>query len=173
MSAQARSERERLRLFAAGLFDQGVDSGVIAGRLGVTRKSVNAWRRAWQVGGVEALVSKGPGGARCRLDGGQLAVLEDVLAAGPAASGWVEDQRWTLARVARVIADRFGVGYTLRGVSFLLHRLGYSPQVPQHVSARRDDEAIATWVRQEWPRLKGSRPTAGRGSASLTRPARL
>ncbi|MEV4122553.1 winged helix-turn-helix domain-containing protein [Micromonospora sp. NPDC049645] len=32
--------------------------------------------------------------------------------------------------VAEVIARRFGVSYTLRGVSYLLHRIGYSQQVP-------------------------------------------
>ncbi|MET8350794.1 MULTISPECIES: winged helix-turn-helix domain-containing protein [unclassified Micromonospora] len=30
------------------------------------------------------------------------------------------DARWTLARVARLIERRFGVAYTLRGVSYLL-----------------------------------------------------
>ena len=33
--------------------------------------------------------------------------------------------------------------YTLRGTSFLLHRLGFSPQVPVHRAAERDEDAIA------------------------------
>jgi transposase len=43
-----------------------------------------------------------------------------------------QDQRWTLARVAALIARLFGVGYTLRGASYLLHRLGFTPEVPAH-----------------------------------------
>ena len=37
----------------------------------------------------------------------------------------------------------FGVSYTLRGVSFLLHRLGFSPQVPAHRAFERDEDAVA------------------------------
>lgn len=58
--------------------------------------SANRWRRALASGGRQALVSKGPGGARCKLDAGQLRALKAVLEAGPAACGW-SDQCWTLA----------------------------------------------------------------------------
>ena len=61
--------------------------------------SANRWRRALASGGRQALVSKGPGGARCKLDAGQLRALEAVLEAGPAVCGW-SDQCWTLARIA-------------------------------------------------------------------------
>ncbi|MFB9907852.1 hypothetical protein [Allokutzneria oryzae] len=49
---------------------------------------------------MDALASKGPGGARCEPTADQLRVLEQELAARPAAHGWDEDQRWTLARIA-------------------------------------------------------------------------
>ena len=52
---------------------------------------------AWQAGGAPGLASKGQA-ARCRLDRDQLAELDRVPDAGPAAAGW-EDQRWTLVRV--------------------------------------------------------------------------
>ena len=153
------------------MFAAGVSSGEIAGRLRVTRKSVNAWRRAWTAGGTAALASRGPGGAECRLDEGQLKVLETELDAGPAAHGWVEDQRWTLARVAELIWEFFGVRYTLRGTSYLLHRIGYSPQVPVHRAAERDEEQVATWVKETWPQVKKRRRAWARGSASLMSPA--
>jgi transposase len=59
-----------------------------------------------------------------------------VLEAGPAASGWDEDQCWTLARITEVIAARFKVGYTLAGVDLLLRRIGWSVQVPAARSLR-------------------------------------
>jgi transposase len=62
------------------------------------------------------------------------------LDAGPAAYGWVEDQCWTLARIAVVIADRFGVDYTLGGLDYLLHRIGWSVQVPARRAAERDED---------------------------------
>ena len=79
----------------------------------------------------------GAGGNPCRLDETQIAQLRAALEAGPAAYGWKQDQRWTLARVAALIERLSGVSYTLRGVSFLLHRLGFSPQVPAHRAFER------------------------------------
>jgi transposase len=80
--------------------------------------------------------------------------LEQELDRGPAAHGFTEDQRWTLARVTALIAELFGVRYTPRGVAYLLRRMGWSPQVPAHRAAERDEEEIATWVKEVWPDLK-------------------
>lgn len=43
----------------------------------------------------------------CRLNPGQLERLRAALEGGPAAWGWVQDQRWTLARVTTLIALLF------------------------------------------------------------------
>jgi hypothetical protein len=55
--------------------------------------SANRWRRALAAGGKQALASKGASGARCKLTPGQLAELEAVLEAGPAAWGWTDSSR--------------------------------------------------------------------------------
>jgi transposase len=122
----------------------------IAGLLRVSAKSVYQWRRAWRAGGDDALALKGPGGSACKLGEDQLARLSAALDAGPAACGWDRDQRWTLARVAALIARLSGVPYTLWGVSYLLHRLGFTPQVAAHRAAERDEDAIAAWRSQEY-----------------------
>jgi putative transposase len=171
LTAAARTKREQVRLEAAGMFARGVVPSEVAKRLRVSQKSAYAWRRAWQSGGAEALASKGPGGDPCRLDAGQLARLEEELERGPAAHGWVEDQRWTLGRIAQVVHRLFGVSYTLKGVSLLLHRIGFSPQVPVHRAAERDEEAIATWRKETWPTVGRPRGTRARGSSSRTSPA--
>jgi transposase len=155
LSAEGRACRESVRLRAARLFEQDVTARQIARSLRVSTKSVYQWRRAWRAGGEAALASKGPGGSGCKLDGDQLARLGVALDAGPAACGWNQDQRWTLARVAALIARLFGVSYTLRGVSYLLHRLGFTPQVPAHRAAERDEDAIAAWRSQTWAKVRG------------------
>ncbi|OKI28671.1 transposase [Saccharothrix sp. CB00851] len=96
-------------------------------------------------------MSKGPSVADCRLSPKQVDRLAAALEEGPAAHGYTEDQRWTLARVADLIGRLFRVRYTLRGVSYLLHRMGFSPQVPAHRAIERDEEAIVTWRRETWP----------------------
>ena len=82
-------------------------------------------RRRWRAGGEAALASKGAGGAVCRLSLAQLARLRAELDKGPAVHGWREDQRWTLERVTTLIGRLFHVRYTMRGTSYLLHRIGF------------------------------------------------
>lgn len=130
LTAEGKALRARVRLQAAQMFAQGTDPPQIAGLLQVSTKSVYAWRRAWRAGGEAALASKGPGGNPCKLDEDQLAELRAALDAGPAAYGWPEDQRWTLARTADLISRLFHVSYTLRGVSYLLHRTGFPRRAP-------------------------------------------
>ena len=108
-----------------------------------------------------ALASLRPGRAgiagrpaeRCAacLSPAQLARLRAELDKGPAAWGWREDQRWTLVRVTTLIGRLFHVRYTLRGTSYLLHRIGFTPQVPVH----RDEKAIAAWQDVTWVKLRG------------------
>lgn len=153
------------------MFEHGLLPPEVARRLRVTRASSCAWHRAWQQGGKQALASKGPGGSQCRLTDEQILILQAELGRGPAAHGW-DDQRWTLARIATVIHEVFRTGYTLRGVSYLLHRIGWSPQIPVHRAAERDEQAVTTWVKETWPYIKGRPPNAARGSASSTSRAR-
>jgi transposase len=156
LTAAGRVRRESVRLQAAGMFEQDVSPVQVAHRLRVSTKSAYQWRRRWRAGGDAALASKGAGGAVCRLSAGQVARLQAALEGGPAAWGWDEDQRWTLARVATLIGRLFHVRYTLRGTSYLLHRrLGYTPQVPIHRAAERDEQAIAAWKATTWVKLRG------------------
>jgi transposase len=85
----------------------------------------------------------------------QLCRLAAALEGGPAAWGWDQDQRWTLARVTTLIGRLFHVRYTLRGVWYLLHRIGYAPQVPVHRAAERDEDAIAAWRAVTWAKVRG------------------
>jgi len=171
LDAAERARRERLRLEAADLIEAGVSDREIARRFRVSRMSVNRWRRALAAGGKAALASKGAGGARCKLTPAQVAELEAVLDAGPAAAGYA-DQCWTLARIADQVWRRFGVEYTLAGIDVLLHRIGWTVQVPARRAAERDEEKIARWREETWPVVKGRRRTWAPGWSSRTSPAR-
>src|SRR4051794_23708667 len=162
LTAEQRARRERVRLEAAEWFEEGATDAEVAARFRVTRMSANRWRRALADGGRPALASKGAGGAHCRLTPAQLDELQVLLDAGPAVSGWT-DQCWTLARIAAVVRERFGVDYTLPGVDLLLHRIGWSVQVPARRAAERNEEQISAWREETWPAIKGSRRTRAPG----------
>ena len=171
LTAAERARRERVRLAAAEMIEAGASDREVAKRFRVSRMSANRWRRMLAAGGREALASKGAGGAKCKLSPAQLAELDAVPEAGPAACGY-EDQCWTLARIAEEVWQRFGAEYTLAGTDVLLHRIGWSVQVPARRAAERDEAAIAAWREETWPVVKGRRRTWAPGSASRTSQAR-
>src|SRR3954466_1525418 len=170
LTAEQRARRERVRLEAAEWIEEGATDAEVAARFRVTRMSATRWRRALADGGRPALASKGAGGAPCRLTPAQLDELQVLLEAGPAAEGWT-DQCWTLARIAAVVRERFGVDYTLPGLDLLLHRLGWSVQVPARRAAERNEERIAAWREEAWPQIKGRRRSWAPGESSRTSPA--
>jgi transposase len=98
LDAAERARREQVRLAAAEMIEAGASDREVARHFRVSRMSVNRWRRALAAGGREALPSKGACGAQCKLTAAQVAELEAVPDADPAACGYA-DQCWTLARI--------------------------------------------------------------------------
>jgi putative transposase len=90
------------------------------------------------------------------------------LEVGPVAHGHL-DQRWTLARVRAVVAEHFKLTYSIKCMALVLHRMGWSVQVPARRVDEREEEAVEHWRQKVWPRIKAPRVTWTPGSASKTR----
>jgi len=161
---------ERRRMLAAGLFEQGVKQAEIGRLLEVSRQAVGQWHGAWVAGGRDALAGRENRSSAYLTHEQEVSVLAE-LKRGAQAFGW-EDQRWTLARIARMIEERFGPRYSLPGVWLLLRRLGWSWQVPVTRATQRDEEAIAAWRTETWPAVSHPDRPLNRddGSSSRTRP---
>nr|BFD86955.1 hypothetical protein StreXyl84_63560 [Streptomyces sp. Xyl84] len=155
---------------AAELFEQKIKPFEVARRLRVSRKSAYQWHQLWRDGGREALGSRGPSGSRCRLSPRCLEKLAACLEQGPAAHGWVEDQVWTASRVATLIGRKFHVSYSVSGATRLMHRLGFSPQVPARRVAERDEQAVTAWKEATWAEVKEPGRPAEATSVSRTKP---
>ncbi|MFH8753964.1 transposase [Streptomyces rimosus] len=145
LTAERRLFREHIRKQAAELFAQGVDNAAIARQLRVSVRSVQRWHRAWEDGGVSALESKWPA-FRPKLSDALLEVLDRQLAKGLVAHGW-PDQTWTLARIKTLIGRRFHKSMTLSAITQMLHRNGYSHQVPARRAVERDPDHLASKLR--------------------------
>lgn len=171
LTPAGRQRRESVRLQAAELFEQKVEPSKVARHLRVSLKSAYQWHQLWRDGGAAALVSRGPSGSRCRLSPYCLEKLARFLEEGPAAHGWVEDQVWTASRVATLIGRKFHISYSVSGATRLMHRLGFSPQVPARRVAERDEQAVAVWKEATWREVKGRGRPAGAMSASKTKQA--
>lgn len=171
LTPAGRQRREAVRRQAAELFEQEIKPLEVARRLRVSRKSAYQWHQRWRDGGPGALASRGTSGSRCRLSPRCLEKLTAYLEEGPAAHGWVEDLVWTAARVATLIGRKFHVTYSVSGATRLMHRLGFSPQVPARRVAERDEQAVGMWKEATWAEVKEPGRPAGATSASRTRQA--
>ena len=158
---------ERRRKRAAQLFRQGKTQADVVRELEVSRQSVSRWHADWKAGGVKALRSAGRAGRLPLLDAADLKRVARQLKKGPLANGYATDM-WTLARVGEVIEAETGVVYHPSHVWRILRLMGWSRQRPARRAVERDDEAIARWVKEDWPRVKKTPGAEGPGSASRT-----
>lgn len=149
-----RARRERVRFQAAEMFAVCLKPPRVARALRVSRKSAYAWHAAWREGGTDALRSRGPSGVASRMQPAWRAWLARALEQGPAAHGWTEDQRWTLARVSVLVARRFHVRFSQPQLSRILRQMGFSVQVPAHRAAERDEERVRQWREETWARVE-------------------
>jgi transposase len=146
------AELERRRRRAVALLRQGEAPTTVARILGTDRSSLYRWQTAAERG-PEGLTAKPHPGPTPRLSDDQLRALERLLEQGATAPGW-PNQLWTAARVTRLIRRHFGVRYHPDHVRrFLRARLGWTSQKPRRKAKERDEDEIARWRREEFPRI--------------------
>jgi transposase len=152
---------ERLRLRAARMFEHGASQAEVARRLDTSRQNAHRWYRKWQQGGRDALRAAGRAGRTPRLDPRQRRMVQRALLQGAQAHGSDSDL-WTLKRVAVVIERLTGVRHHPSHVWRILRAMGWSVQRPARRASERDEQAIARWVANDWPRIRQKRASAGR-----------
>ncbi|UGT90151.1 winged helix-turn-helix domain-containing protein [Mycobacterium ostraviense] len=169
---RARRDFEALqnrRMAAADMFARGKRQVDVVDKLGVSAQTASRWHRTFLAEGKKGLAGAGRAGRLPKLSDEQLAQVEQALLQGPRANGFPTEM-WTLARVANLIETVTGIRYgQTQTWTLLRERLGWSKQRPARRAVERDDEAIATWVKQDWPRIKKARGAAAPGSSSKTK----
>jgi transposase len=149
---------ERRRRQAIRLLRQRKSVSAIARLLAASKSSIVRWRDAYKKHGFVGLRPRPTPGRPPRLSPAQKARLATYLLKGPMAVGFSTDL-WTLQRISKLIEKRFHVSYHPNHVWRLLLSMGWSCQKPERRALQRDEEAIAHWVRHEWPRIKKNRTT--------------
>lgn len=154
-------ELERVRREAFALYEQGVSCTQIAKALDRSERTVRRWVATARQKGVESLAAKPHFGAKSKLSTKQQNGLRCQLLKGAKAHGFDTDL-WTASRVQQLIFERYGVEYHVHYVPDLLRSLGFSPQQPERKARERDEEDIARWVAEDWPRIKKKRAGSAR-----------
>lgn len=153
-----RAQLEERRLEGGRLLRKGqLSKAEIARQLGVSRATVTTWDQQLHSGGLQHLRRRLSSGRPPKLTQLQQQGLLKRLSAGARAAGFPTD-RWTLPRVRQVIVRDFAVSYHVKYLNRLLHKLGWTPQVPLPRARERDDQLIQAWLAHDWPRIKKSAP---------------
>lgn len=165
-------QRDRYRV--ALLAIEGEQTETIMATLARSRGFVQRWAYAYRDHGVEAIGEKPRGGSEPRLDPQAQARFIERFKAGPIPE--VDGGRCTLRGkdAARILADEFGVNYSLNGVYKLLHRHNLACLKPRPRHRHNDPQAMRQWL-DDAPLLSGvsakSAPTSSSKSGSRTKPA--
>jgi transposase len=148
------SLREWRRLRALQLSkDLGLRQRDIALVLDVTEAAVSEWLTAARHGGAAALRARRHSGRPPKLTPSQQQLIPDFLWHGAEAYGF-RGEVWTGPRVRKVLAEEFGIWYSLREVERLLRKVGWTPQVPLVQAIQADPVAIERWRVEVWPEVK-------------------
>jgi transposase len=113
----------------------------VASQLGVTRQSVNRWRRQEARLGRPGLKQAGRAGRKPQLGANGLRRIEAALKRGPEARGYATGL-WTLRRVVELIEQECGVWYAPVHAWRILRQLKGSCQRPVGRALERDAAAI-------------------------------
>jgi transposase len=152
---------EERRKLALRLFREGMTQATVARRVGVTRQSVSRWIAAARKGGPGALRRRARPGRPTKLSAQQVRRLLKALERGSESEGYSTQLR-TAERPHKLIVELFGVRFHVNHVPRLLRQCGWSYQRPTGRATERNEAAIASWLQDDWPRIKkkrvGSRP---------------
>ena len=146
-------DAEQRRLHAMTLLEQGYCQSEVARQVGVTAGAVSQWVSAYRRDGPGALEAKHHTGRRPKLSDSQMNRLQKLLLQGATRHGF-STELWTLTRIVEVIRKHFGVTYDPSGAWHLLKRMGWSCQKPERRARERNEQAIAVWRKENWPRTK-------------------
>jgi transposase len=145
-------EWEKRRFIAANMFEQKLTTAVIAASLDVDDQTVRRWRRLFNAGGREGLVSHKHEGRPPRINSQQKERLKQLLLKTPAECGF-QKYLWTQQLIADLIQREFGISYHHDHVGVILHDLGFTHQKPMRRAKERDETRIEAWRTQVWPGL--------------------
>lgn len=149
------AELQRRRVLAVQHLAEGYSVEEVADFLDVAPRSVWRWQAAFRrhgVSGLEAKREPGPG-RPSQLTTTQEKIVLRWLSDSPTEHGYATDL-WSTPRLAQLIEQEFGAHFHPDYLGTWLRQRGYTPQKPRCVHREQDDEAIARWLAEDWPRIK-------------------
>lgn len=156
-------ELEARRRLAVQRVEDGWTQREVAAFLGVHPVTVAKWMARFRDQGADGLAAKPTPGRPRFLTPAQEKQVLGWLADPPSKHGFRTDL-WTARRVAELIRTRLRVEFHPHYLREWLRKRNHTPQKPARRAKQRDPEAIAGWLKTDWPRIKkrsgGGTPTS-------------
>jgi len=161
--AMAPEAQEDLRKKTVKAVLGGMTQVEAASVFGVTRQAVGGWMSAYEAGGWSALKAKPRGRPRT---GGSLEPWQAAQIVRAIEDRCPEQLKlpfflWTREAVGQLIVLRFGIELSVSTVGRYLARWGFSPQKPARQAREQSPEAVAAWMKVEYPRIRTAAKRAG------------
>jgi transposase len=148
----AAQEELRFRIVAA--ICGGMKKAVTARTFGVSRTSIDTWLTKVALGNITSLRSRKRGRPpEPRLAGHQAATIVKQITDRTPDQLKLPFALWTREAVRDLIAQRYGIHFSVRTAGRYLQRWGFTPQKPLRRAYERDPAAVQRWKAQEYPAI--------------------
>ena len=159
MTAQA-----ELRRVAVNMVLGGAKRIAVAEAIGVNRRFVGEWARAYETQGSVAL----SGGKRGRRPGEQKALnrQQEAMIRRMIASKCPDQLElpfalWTREAIGQIIERKTGITLSLTAIGSYLAAWNFTPQKPIRRATERNEAAIMAWLEDEYPAIAKRAKKAG------------
>jgi transposase len=152
-SAESPGVLEYRRCLAVQRLCEGYSVDEVADFLGVDPGTVRRWRAAFQHHGGSGLARRTHPGRPAKLTSTQQKIVLRWLSELPSEHGFASEL-WSAPRLAQLIEEEFAARFHPHYLTTWLRQHGCTPQRPRRVPRERDEQAVARWLAQDWPRIK-------------------
>lgn len=143
------------RYLAVRLHLEGHNFNEISRLFGLVRQTISLYWKSYQANGLEGLHPNRSPGKPPRLNEAEQKQLTELLIhKQPTDVGFEARYTWTLPLIASWIEREFDAVYSVRGVSKMLKRLGFSFTKVTYALAKANPEAQAVFRDVTFPELK-------------------
>lgn len=117
-----------------------------------SRTTIQSWIKAFNKGGLEAIVPNSPPGRPSRLTKEQKRKLKNDIATHPRKLGY-DFSNWEGKSVSEHIKNKFGVLLKVRQCQYILHELGFTLQRPRYKFPKavpKEQEEFVQAFKKNW-----------------------
>jgi len=150
-------EQQLIRKQAIRLRDTGRRYKEIAEILGVHSTTICTWYKAYERGGLKAIIIKKRGRPveSCRtLSPEQEREIKSAIYDKCPDQYKLSFALWTRVAVKELIRQRYSIDMPIRTIGEYLRRWGFTPQKPLRRAYKQNPKAVKKWLEEDFPEIK-------------------